>query len=114
MLIRARQIAFQGAVDNVWGEGRNALVVQAKALEETGPEVLDQHIRFADEAPRHLLPSRCRHINRNAALVAAVVGEETRSWSLEEARAIALDRLDLDHIGAEVGEDEAAGRPHDH
>src|SRR2546429_220406 len=36
------------------------------------------------------------------------------SFTLVPARAIAVDRLDLDHLGAHVGQHHAAGRAHDH
>src|SRR5439155_13577628 len=45
---------------------------------------------------------------------AAVGGEEARGWAFGVAGGIALGRVDLHDVGAEVGEDEPAGRPHHH
>ncbi len=52
-------------------------------------------------------------IDGEAALVAVESAEETGGEAGEAAGRIAADRLDLDHVGAEVGENEASARPHD-
>src|SRR5690606_19643980 len=78
------------------------------------PEILDQHVGFPDQSAYHRLPRRHVSIDRKAALVAAVGGEEARGGPLEEPRAIALDRLDLDDVGTEVCENHSAGRTHHH
>src|SRR5262245_64196549 len=112
MRVGARQVPLQRAVDEVWGEGRDALVVEAEPLEEAGSEVLDQDVRLSDQASRYLLPGRPSRVHRDTALVPTVVGKEARGRPPEAAGAIAFDWLDLDHVSAEVGEDEAAARPH--
>ena len=51
---------------------------------------------------------------RQAALVAVEGGEEPGAEAAEPARVVALRRrLDLDHVGAKLGEDQPGGRTHD-
>ena len=51
---------------------------------------------------------------RDALLVAVEHREEAGARAEQPARAVAVDRLDLDHFGAHVGEHHAARRAHDH
>jgi hypothetical protein len=58
-----------------------------------------------------LRPSGEVGVERQAPLVAVEVAEEPAAEAAQPARAVAVDRLDLDHLGAQVGEDHAARRP---
>ena len=59
-------------------------------------------------------PSGVRTSAATTPLVPAVGREETGAGRSEVSRLVAADRrLDLDDVRAEVGENEAAGRPHD-
>src|SRR5579883_2715193 len=53
-------------------------------------------------------------IEHDAALAAVEQREEGRAHAAERAGLVAGGRLDLDHLGAQLGEDHAAGRAHDH
>jgi hypothetical protein len=41
-------------------------------------------------------------------------GEEARARTEQAPRALAFERLDLDHLGAEIGQHHPAGRAHHH
>ena len=114
VLVGTRQEALERAVDEPGMFRRERLVVEAEAFQQPRPEVLDQHVGGADQAPCRALALGCRGVDDHAALVAAVGGEEARSDALEEAGPVALRRLDLDHVGAKIGEDHPARRSHHH
>src|SRR5262249_25005243 len=50
---------------------------------------------------------------REAALVAVESGKESGGEADAPACRVAVRRLDLNHVGAEIGEDQACARPHD-
>src|SRR5580700_8597233 len=52
-------------------------------------------------------------VDGDAALVAVESAEEASSKADQPPGRIARHRLDLDHVGAEVGEDQARARTHD-
>ena len=52
-------------------------------------------------------------IDGEAALVAVECGKEACGETDEAPSRIAAGRLDLDHVGAEIGEDQAGTRSHD-
>ena len=53
-------------------------------------------------------------IQHHAALAAVEQRKERDAHAAETAGLVALRRLDLDHLGAELREDHAAGRAHHH
>ena len=53
-------------------------------------------------------------VEHDAALAAVEQREERGSHAAERAGLVARGRLDLDHLGAELGEDHAASRAHHH
>ncbi len=82
--------------------------VRAKthALQRAGTIVLDQHMRGVGELQQQLARLRVAQVQRQALLVARVgLPEERLAADLPVAQRIALARvLDLDHLGAEVGQ----------
>ena len=52
-------------------------------------------------------------VDNDAALIAVESAEETRGKADQPPGRIARHRLDLDHVGAEIGEDQARARTHD-
>ena len=76
-----------------------------------GPEILDQHIGGLDHAVQDRQPFRLLQIERERAL--AAVGAEKEAALARQARRklaqhVALRRFDLDHVGAEIGQQRAA------
>jgi hypothetical protein len=53
-------------------------------------------------------------VDDDAFLVAVEGAEEADADPRQGARLVAAGRLDLDHLGAEVGQDHPAGGPHHH
>jgi len=111
-------VARGGDIDEPGVDGRHALPVEAEARHHARAEVLDEDVGALDQAPGDRLALGALEIEREAPLV-AVRGEE------EDAHAVLVEvasgpvalpepaarRLDLDHVGAEVGEELDAGRP---
>jgi len=87
---------------------------EALLLQEAVAEVLEEHVRRGQQAVHRLAPLGRREIERDAALAAVEQREEGDPHAAEPAGLVAGRRLDLDHLGAELGQDHAAGRPHDH
>ena len=58
VLIGARQVAFQRAIDDLRRETRDGLVVEPGALEQAGAKIFDQHVAVLDQASRDRLPFR--------------------------------------------------------
>ena len=69
---------------------------------------------LAREPPRDRRAAGMMQVDRDALLVAVEHREEAGASAEQPPRALAVDRLDLDDLGAHVGEHHAAGRPHDH
>ena len=107
------------AVDQARVQGKAGLVVQPQATHHARGEVLDQHVGAADEVARQRQPLRGLQVQRDALLVAVAPDEgcalvQLRVHGRIAARVVAADRrLDLDHLGAHVGQDHGRQRPRD-
>ncbi|KAG1076491.1 hypothetical protein G6F40_017344 [Rhizopus arrhizus] len=82
---------------------------QAPLLQRAGLEVLDQHVGIGQQVAQQLLAGRLRQVQRHAFLV-AVHADEVGRGVAQEGRApapgfIAAGRLDLQDVGAVVGQD---------
>jgi hypothetical protein len=79
---------------------------QAHLLERAGAIVLDQHLRRAGEAEQQLAPGVLAQIEAEALLVARVdLPPQRHALRLPVPEVVAAARLlDLDHLGAEVGQ----------
>ena len=103
-----------------WVLAREVLVAETEVVEDPGGEVLDHGVRLRDQHLREREPARPGEIERDAALAGvdavihrrplppAVGGRLLRARETDAVRA--LDRLDLDDIGAEDGEEVAHER----
>jgi hypothetical protein len=94
------------------------LVADAPFLERAGLEVVDQDVGGLEQAQQHLAPLGLGEVERRHALV-AVHADEVRRGAVAERRApvahlVALRRLDLDDVGAVVGEHLRAVGPAEH
>jgi hypothetical protein len=90
---------------------------QPEALHHAGSAVLDEDVGLEHERARRVAGRRVLEVERDRALAAIdrreVLGVAVRDrWPLPHR--VALGRLDLDDLGAEVGEQHAAERPGRH
>src|SRR5690349_6219109 len=114
MVVRSVEEAFQRAVDEARIALRDRLVAEAELLERAGAEVFGEDVRAVEELAHDGLALGALHVHREAFLVAVEHREKARARMLQAARVVALERLDLDHLGTEVGEHQAARGPHHH
>ena len=93
------------------------LVPQGERVHGAGAIVLDQDVRARGQGPEDLLPARFLQVEDDAALVAVdapEAGTLGAAASRHRARGVAVRRLDLDHVGAQVPEEHRAeGAGHD-
>ncbi len=95
-------------------------VAEAEVIEQAGAEVLDQHVRFGSEPPSAGEVTGIGEIECDAALVAVdgvEVGRLTAAviWRSPGAGVIPHARtLDLDDLGAKVGEQHRRKGPGEH
>ncbi len=88
---------------------------QPHAVERAGREILHQHVAGLDQLVEHALALRVLGVDRDRALVVVEHGEVERVGVGHVAQLAARDvadagALDLDHVGAEPGEQLRAGR----
>src|SRR5712672_2514606 len=105
--------ARDAAIDDARIDLAQILVVDAEPLLHVRPEILHHHVVLLDQPPEHREPLGRLQVQRDAALVAVQV-LEIRPLARAARRLAALElrrRLDLDHVGAPVGELTHAGRP---
>ncbi len=108
-------IARDRAIDQAGIDLRQHVVAEPELFERALAEVLDQHVGVAHHPQQHLLALGRLQVERDRALV-AVQHQEGRRHAVDARIAIAarivaaVGLLDLDHVGAEVGQHHAAGR----
>ena len=98
---------------------RQRLVADAPFLHGAGLEILDQHVGRLEQFQQDLAAFLLGEVERHRALVAVDAGEVGGDAFLVERRApqpglVALRRLDLDHLGAVIGQHLGAVRPAQH
>ena len=101
-------------VDEAGAEPRQRLVVDAEAVGDAGAGVAEEDVEVRDDAVDQLLRLRPLEVEADAALAAVedVEGLALARRELADApAAVALGRLDLHHVGAEVGEVHPRERP---
>ena len=120
MLIRPRQEPLATAIDQPRVLRPQRLIGQPQLVQRPRPEVLDQHVGLRQQPPRDPQPLPALQVERQAALVAVQHGEEPGPRALQPPRVVAagLPRLvrwlDLDDVGAQIRQRQAAGRAHHH
>src|SRR5947208_2679884 len=95
-------------------------VREAQALHDAGAEIFPDHVRLTDELVEHLAATLAVEVERERFLVAIdrqevrrlAVGQERRAHAPHRVAAIRI--LDLDHLGALVGEQHRAVRSREH
>ena len=104
------------AVDQPRVDFGERFVADAELFANVRPVVDQHHVHIGHQPAHYLLRFRLRQVERKAALaaierdVAAAFGRHELG---EEAPGLALRRLDLDHIGAHIGQQHAPERPGD-
>ena len=90
------------------------LDAEPEPLHHAGAVVLDEHVARAGQADRELHAPRRRQVDADVAL-AGVLLHEVRRQPVDAgagvAREVTVGRLELDHVGAEVGQHPRAVRP---
>ncbi|MNC17418.1 hypothetical protein D3C75_652970 [compost metagenome] len=114
VVVRAAEEAFVRGIDQPRVALAQRCVVQAQLVHTPRLEVLDEHVGGVDQLQHGVAAFRRFDIDGDALLVAVEGAEEARPRAQQAARAVTAQGFDLDHFGAKVTEDHAAGRPHDH
>ncbi len=113
MLVGAAEKTLERAID----EPRVGLgeigIAAAEPVHGAGRVVFDRHVGGRRQAVQQRAAFVGLEIDGEAALVAVEGAEETGGEAGQPPGRIAADRLDLDHVGAEIGEDQPRARPHD-
>ena len=93
-----------------------AQLIGAKPLlvELAVAKVLQEHVGGGEQPMHGLAVFGLGEIEHDAALAAVEQREEGGAHAAEAAGLVAGRRLDLDHLGAELRQDHAAGRTHHH
>jgi hypothetical protein len=100
-------------VDEPFVDFVQRLVVDPQTELHVRAVILDHNVGLLDKAAQYFQPFRRLQIECQAAFVAVQV-LKIRAVPLAAQTGIALRRLDLDHVGAPVGELPHAGRPGAH
>src|SRR5712672_2129437 len=113
-LIGSRAEALDGGDDHARIELVDVLPGQPHAVERAGREILHQHVALLDQPIEDLPAFRMLGIDGDRALVAVEHGEVEAVGPLHVAQLPARDvahagPLDLDHVGAHIGEQLRAG-----
>ena len=88
-------------------------IAAAEPVHGAGRVVLDHDVGGCRQPMQQRAAFIGFEIDGEAALVAVERAEEAGGKAEQPAGGIAVDRLDLDHVGAEIGENEPRARPHD-
>ena len=109
--------AGDGDEDELRVQRAQRLGVEAEARDRAGTEVLDEHIGRGGEPLQRRDAAGRLQVEHDRALVAVVVqerGGEPAAPPRDMAGVVARRRLDLDHVGALVGQDHGGQRSRDH
>lgn len=114
VFIRPGQKAFVADIDQPFIGILEAGIVQAVLGQGARLEVLYHHVDRSAQPRRHRLSTALVQIERQAFLVAVEQRKKPRAGPEQLPSAITAQGLHLDHFGTKIGQDHAAGRPHDH
>ncbi len=113
MLVGAAQKSLQRAIDEARIFRRQIGIAAAEPLHGAGRVVFQNDVGGLRQAMEQRASFVGLQIDRQAALVAIEGRKESGGKAVEPAGVIAGHGLDLDHVGAEIGEDEPRRRAHD-
>ena len=114
VLVGTRQETIERTVDDVRAQLAHGIVIEAETLHGAGAKVFRDHVGTGQQTLHDVPPARRLDVHREASLVAIEGDEESGAGACQVTRVVAGDRLHLDHVCAEVRQDHAAARPHDH
>ena len=115
VLVGTGQEALQRAIDEAGIAGLERVVAEAKRVETAGAKVLDQHVGARDQLLGECDPLGRLDVELEASLVAIERRKEAGAGARQPPCVVALAHgLDLDHVGAEIAEDQPAARAHHH
>ena len=106
-------VARDRAVDDVGPAGGDLLVADAEAGGDAGPEVLDDHVAALGQIEDQVDALGSGQVDRQEPLAHVLAGEQHRQAApagVAGAQQVALGRLDLEHLGPEVGQHPGARR----
>ena len=111
-------VADHAEIDDGGVAPLDRLIVEPQAGERLRTDVRDERLDRRHQAKQRLACRRLLEVHGDAALAARVVLEAAAHaampWHAGVAGRVALRRLDLDHVGAEVGQDPGAPGTHLH
>ncbi len=114
MLVRSGQKSLVADVDHARIDLRQRGVVEPVLVHRVRLEVFEHDICAGCEIARRFGTRAFAQVDRDALLVAIEHRKETSAGAKQDAGTVAVDRFDLDHFRAHVGQYHAAGRPHHH
>src|SRR5713101_2758837 len=113
LLVGPRQKALECTIDQPRVDLLQMHGPQPALAHRARGKIFDHHVGRLQELYQHRAALGRIGVERQALLVAVEVAEKAAAEAAQLARAIAVHRLDLDHLGAQVGQDHAARRPED-
>jgi hypothetical protein len=113
MLVRAGEIAFKRQVDEARVERAQLVITAPEPLHCAGAKIFENQVGGRDQPVNYRLAFLALQIHRQAALITVEGCEKPCAKATETAGMVApRRRLDLDDVSAELGKDQASGRPH--
>ncbi len=112
--IRPGHEPLEGAEDDARVARPALLPADPQPVHRARGEVLDDHVRLRHQVEEQRPAAIALQVDGQALLVAVEAGEKTGAEPRKVAGVVTPTRpLDLPDLGAQVGEDQAADRPHD-
>lgn len=101
-------------VDEAWIELRQRGVTKPQLVHRSGLEVFAEDVGAAQKLVHDFQPTWIFYVDGDALLVAVESAEEACAGTSEGTRAVASNRLHLDHLCSEICEHHPARRTHHH
>src|SRR5690242_18958347 len=112
MFVGSAEEAFQRTIDEPRISLGQIIVTETGPVHGAWREIYQDDVCTGGEPIKQCASFDAFEIDGEAALVAVEGGEEAGPETDEAAGRIAIGRLDLDHVGAEIGQDQACARSH--
>ena len=96
------------AIDQTRVERMHRVIAEPETIERAGSEVLDEDVRRCRQRAHQCRALGALQVDRDRAFVAIDEVERPERTGFGFATGFAIERLDLDHVGAEIGEQHRA------